>query len=57
MLFALVGTGLVAGGIALSELSLLLLPVSLAAGWLGAEALVAGIVGRRVRGLILIRFG
>jgi hypothetical protein len=51
----LTGVGLVAGGIALGELSLLLIPISLAAGWLGAEALVIGIAGRGVRGLILIR--
>jgi hypothetical protein len=53
--FALVGVGLVAGAVALGELSLLLIPVSLAAGWLGLEALVVGIIGRGVRRLILIR--
>lgn len=53
--FALAGVGLVAGGIALGELSVLLIPIGLAAGWLGAEALVVGIIGRRVRGLTLIR--
>jgi hypothetical protein len=53
--FTLVGVALVAGATAVAELSVLLIPVSLAAGWLGVEALVVGIAGRGVRGLILIR--
>jgi hypothetical protein len=51
IVFAVVGTGLVVGGIALSELSLFLIPASLLAWWLGAEMLVAGVVGRRGRSL------
>jgi hypothetical protein len=46
-LLTVAGSGFVVGAIALTELSLLLIPVSIVVGWLGAEVVVAGITGRR----------
>lgn len=52
MLLAVLGIGLIAGGVAIGQLSLMLLPVSALACWLGMDGFLAGVMGRRTRGLV-----
>lgn len=57
ILLVVLGTGLIAGGVALSHLSLLLIPVSALTCWLGMDGMLAGVFGRRRRGLVRLEWG
>ena len=47
-----IGVVLIGGGVALSQVSLFLLPISALVCWFGLDGLLAGLIGRRSRGLI-----
>ncbi len=49
--------GLITGGVALSHLSLMLIPVSVLTCWLGMDGMLAGVFGRRTRGLVRLEWG
>ena len=57
ILLAVLGTGAIAGGVAITQLSLLLIPVSGLACWLGMDGLLAGVEGRRTHGLVRLDWG
>lgn len=57
ILLVVLGTGLITGGVALSHLSLMLIPVSVLTCWLGMDGMLAGVFGRRTRGLVRLEWG
>ncbi len=46
------GVGLIGVGLALSQVSLLLIPISALVCWFGIDGLLAGLIGHRSRGLV-----